>query len=49
MRKSERNCRTTWQRSFDETWQIDRVNFMNGAIDDFALENPSLVPAIKTT
>ncbi|MGZ8942798.1 MAG: hypothetical protein ACXW00_08535 [Methylobacter sp.] len=37
------------QRSLDETGQKDLVNFMNAAIDDFASESPSRVPAIKTT
>jgi hypothetical protein len=37
------------QRSLDETGQLGLVNFMNAAIDDFASENPSQVPAIKTT
>jgi len=37
------------QRSLDETGQKGLVDFMNAAIDDFASENPVLVPAIKTT
>ncbi|MGJ0484300.1 MAG: hypothetical protein ACR65R_07175 [Methylomicrobium sp.] len=37
------------QRSLDETGQRGLVNFMNAAIDDFASENSSRVPAIKTT
>jgi hypothetical protein len=37
------------QRSLDETEQRGLVNFMNAAIDDFASENPSRVPAIKIT
>ncbi|MGR9115402.1 MAG: hypothetical protein ACU85E_06520 [Gammaproteobacteria bacterium] len=37
------------QRSLDETMQMGLVNFMNAAIDDFASENTSRVPAIKIT
>lgn len=37
------------QRSLNETVQMGLVNFMNAAIDDFASENTSRVPAIKTT
>lgn len=36
-------------RSSEETVQIGLVNFMNAAIDDFASESPSRVPAIKIT
>lgn len=37
------------QRLIDETVQRRLINFMNAAIDDFASENASRVPAIKTT
>jgi hypothetical protein len=37
------------QRPLDETGQKGLVNFMNAAIDEFASEGPSRVPAIKTT
>jgi hypothetical protein len=37
------------QRSLNEAGQTGLVNFMNAAIDDFASESPSRVPAIKTT
>ncbi|MFI3158226.1 MAG: hypothetical protein QX199_18945 [Methylococcaceae bacterium] len=37
------------KRSLEETTQVGLVNFMNLAIDDFASENPSRVPTIKTT
>jgi len=37
------------QPSLQETLQIGLVNFMNAAIDDYASENTSRVPAIKTT
>ncbi|MGJ0485559.1 MAG: hypothetical protein ACR65R_13675 [Methylomicrobium sp.] len=37
------------QRSLDETEQRGLVNFMKAAIDDFASESPSRIPAIKTT
>jgi hypothetical protein len=37
------------QRSLEEAEQPGLVNFMNAAIDDFASESPSRVPAIKTT
>lgn len=37
------------QRSLDETEQRGLVSFMNAAIDDFASESPSRVPAIKAT
>ncbi|MDP1664560.1 MAG: hypothetical protein Q8L79_05470 [Methylobacter sp.] len=37
------------KRSSEETVQRGLVNFMNAAIDDFALESPSRVPATKIT
>ena len=37
------------QRALQETMQLGLVNFMNAAIDDYASENSSRVPAIKTT
>jgi len=37
------------KRSSEETVQIGLVNFMNAAIDDFASESPSRVPATKIT
>jgi hypothetical protein len=37
------------KRSSDETVQMGLVNFMNVAIDDFASESPSRVPATKIT
>jgi hypothetical protein len=37
------------QRSLQETMQLGLVNYMNAAIDDYASENASRVPAIKTT
>jgi hypothetical protein len=37
------------KRSSDETVQTGLVNFMNAAIDDFASENSSRVPATKIT
>lgn len=37
------------QRSSEETVQRDLVNFMNAAIDDFALEDASRAPATKIT
>jgi len=37
------------QRSLQETVQMGLINFMNAAIDDYASENTSRVPAIKST
>ncbi len=37
------------QRAFKDTVQRGLVNFMNAAIDDYASENASRVPSIKTT
>ncbi|WP_305910326.1 hypothetical protein Q9L42_000250 (plasmid) [Methylomarinum sp. Ch1-1] len=37
------------QRAADEVTQTGLVKFMNDAIDDFASESPSRVPAIKIT
>ncbi|NOU12634.1 MAG: hypothetical protein HOO92_01515 [Methylococcaceae bacterium] len=37
------------KRSIEDNPQIGLVNFMNAAIDDFASESPSRVPAIQTT
>lgn len=37
------------QRRLDEAVQNGLINFMNAAIDDFASENTSQVPAIETT
>jgi hypothetical protein len=37
------------QRSLDETGQRGLVHFMNEAVDDFASESPSRVPAITPT
>jgi len=37
------------QRALQETMQLGLVNFMNAVIDDYASENSSRVPAIKTT
>jgi len=37
------------QRALQEPMQLGLVNFMNAAIDDYASENTSRVPAIKTT
>ena len=37
------------QRAIKETVQRGLVNFMNAAIDDYASENASRVPSIKTT
>ncbi len=37
------------QRSLDETVQMGLVNYMNAAIDDYASENTSRVPAIRLT
>lgn len=36
-------------RVIKDSQQMGLVNFMNAAIDDFASESPSRVPAIKTT
>jgi hypothetical protein len=37
------------QRRLDESVQSGLINFMNAAIDDYASENTSRVPAIQTT
>lgn len=37
------------KRSLEESVQMGLVNFMNAAIDDFALESASRVPAIEIT
>ena len=37
------------QRAIKETVQMGLVNYMNAVVDDYASENTSRVPAIKTT